>query len=209
MVFFADSDAAAPFRGRLDRDTRLTDSGRIAAQGAGRQLRAQFEYFDVVIDSGFVRTRQTADLLLEAWSAGERAAIERRSNDLIREREPGDAVNMTTAEAAAAFPWLTAYWQEAGRYRARPPGGESLEDVGARVRQFIEAEWPTLAERRVLLVTHVGTAQMLRMCLDGWLPDQVESRMAESPIGNCGVVAYEFDSAGAARSIDVCGSEQP
>ena len=154
-----------------------------------------------MIDSGYARTRDTADLLLQAWTDDERRTIDRRTNDLLRERDAGDAVNMTEAEAAAAFPWLQQYWQETGRFRATPPGGESLADVAERARAFLDSEWSALANRRVLLVTHVGTGQMLRLHLEGWSPDEVDERLSASPIGNCGVVAYDFEPDGTARPI--------
>lgn len=201
MVFFENSEAAAPFRGKPDRDTALTESGRNAARALGHRLRDEFGQFDLVIDSGYLRTRLTADLLLEAWDEDERTAIERRTNDLLRERDAGDAENMTAAEASAAFPWLQEYWQETGRYLARPPGGESLADLADRARGFLDQEWSNMAGRRVLLVTHVGTGQMLRMCLEGWPPDAVEERLTSSPIRNCGVVAYEFKPNGTAQAL--------
>lgn len=98
---------------------------------------------------------------------------------------------MTEAEAAAAFPWLQEYWQTEGPYFARPPGGESLADLGNRVKLFLESDFKAFAGRRVLLVTHIGTMQMLRMHLESWPQEEIEAKLLGDPIRNCDVFAYK------------------
>lgn len=191
--FFDDVAAAAPFRGRADKETALTEAGQRMARALGEELRERFSAFDAVIDSGYRRTVETADLALEAWPAVARAAA-RSSNVLLRERDAGYAVNMTTTEAEAAFPWLQDYWKAEGPFYARPPGGESLADVARRVEVFLYRELASLAGRRALLVSHIGTIQMLRMLLERWPPEDVPQRLAQQPIGNGAIVAYAFDT---------------
>jgi len=189
--FFPDADAAAPFRGRSDAATALTEAGRAAARALGLALRERFDAFDLIIDSGVRRTIETTEGVLEAWSETERAGMTRMSDYLIRERDPGHAVNMTTDEAAQAFPWLQDYWKSEGPFYARPPGGENLADVAMRVQRFLESRRVAMADRRVLIVTHVRTAQLLRLTLEAPNPNEWRHQLPYEPLGNCGVLAYE------------------
>lgn len=86
--FFEASDAEI-FRGRSDRSTVLTEAGRAMARALGERLREEHRIFDAIVDSGFRRTQETVEHLLEAWPVSERDAIERHSNVLLRERDVG------------------------------------------------------------------------------------------------------------------------
>ena len=195
--FFGSETDAAPFRGQADRSTVLTEAGRALARAPGERLREEHESFDVIVDSGFRRTQETVEHLLEAWPVEERDAIERHSNDLLRERDAGYALNMTEEEAASAFPWLQEYWRTEGPYFERPPGGESLADLALRVKLFLESDLKAFAGRRLLLVTHIGTMQMLRMHLEAWPLAEIDAKLRGEPIRNCDTFAYTLDSTAA------------
>lgn len=201
--FFPDAETAAPFRGHSDAATALTEAGRAAARALGLVLRDRFGAFDLIIDSGVRRTIETTEGVLEAWSDAERAGVSRVSDDLVRERDPGYAVNMTTDEAAHAFPWLRDYWKSEGPFYSRPPGGESLADVAMRVQRFLESQRAAMADRRVLVVTHVRTAQLLRLTLEAPSPDKGRHQ----PLGNCEVLAYEPGPDG--RLVPLLGPASP
>ena len=134
-TFFPDDESRQALRGEADHRTPLTELGCQQARDAGHRIREQFGAFDYVYHSGYRRAAQTAEFMLEAYTAEEREALQVRHNLFLREREPGFAFDMTTAEAAAAFPWLQEYWDTSGRFFARPPGGESLADVAQRIMQ--------------------------------------------------------------------------
>ncbi|MCR4375493.1 MAG: histidine phosphatase family protein [Acidobacteria bacterium] len=189
-VFFPDEASRTAFMGQPDPATPLTDEGIVQARELGVRLREAYGSFDIAFDSGYRRTKDTLTVALEAWPDAERLRIERRSHFLLRERDTGYAVNMTTAEASAAFPWLQDYWCAEGPFVARPPGGESLAEVAARVQQFLELHRDALAGRRVLLVTHAGTLRMFRFLLEGWSHEEVERRLRDDPMDNCLVMAY-------------------
>jgi probable phosphoglycerate mutase len=189
-VFFPDEASRAPFRGRSDADTPLSEVGLTQARALGVQLRAEHGTFDVVFDSGYVRTRDTLTAVLEAWPLNERRSIERHSDDLLRERDAGHAGNMTTVEAEAAFPWLREYWQAEGPLFARPPGGESLMDVAGRVRLFLATRDAVLANRRVLIVSHIGTMRMFRYVLANPSSDPRSPQWQTDVIANCGTLVF-------------------
>ncbi len=193
-TFFPDDESRQALRGEADHRTPLTELGCQQARDAGHRVREQFGSFDYVYHSGYRRAAQTAELMLQAYSVEEREALQVRHNLFLREREPGFAFDMTTAEAAAAFPWLQEYWETSGRFFARPPGGESLADVAQRVYLFLGMLFRDRAGAKVLVVSHGGTMRMFRYLLERWTYDDVVDRWSSEPIKNCGVVAYRFDS---------------
>jgi probable phosphoglycerate mutase len=189
-VFFPDEESRAAFAGVPERQAALTELGWQQARALGVRLREEHERFDLVLHSGYRRTRETAEALLEAWPVDARAAMVVGEDPLLSERDAGHAVNMTTAEAREAFPWLAEYWRTTGPLFARPPGGESIADVAARVRLFLRSREAEFASRRVLLVTHNGTLRAFRSVLEGWTSDEFEQHLRGDGHANCAVLAY-------------------
>lgn len=73
----------------------------------------------------------------------------------LREQSLGDWEGRSWAELSADDPaGVTAYWE---RYHAaRPPGGESLADLSARVSAWWDASEPGVRGGRVVVATHIG-----------------------------------------------------
>ena len=197
-VYFADDAARQVVRGVPDHLIELTADGRKQAQQTGLGIRARFGAFDYVFTSGYARTEQTAEAILEAYPAAERAGMRVKSELFIRERDPGFAYDMTTAEAEAAFPWLNEYWQTFGGFMARPPGGESLADVTGRVHMFLNTIARDHAGQKILVVTHGGTLRCFRFLLEGWTYSQAQRWPAGGSPANCGVTTYRGDGEGLA-----------
>jgi broad specificity phosphatase PhoE len=192
-AFFLDDESRKAVQGVADHHVSLTDEGRRQAEVTGRALRAHIGRFDCVYHSGYRRTEETTAGLLSAYSSHERASMPVCHHLFLRERDAGWAYDMTTAEAEAAFPWLRGYWETFGRFFARPPGGESMADVVARVDRFLNELFRDHAGRRALLVTHGGTLRALRYLLEGWTYEEFTKHWCE-PVPNCAVTAYEWDS---------------
>lgn len=189
--FFLDDEARKPVRGIPDHRIPLTDEGRRQARLAGIALRERFGRFDQLYHSGYLRTIDTANLLLEAYPPEERVSIRVRHHLFIRERDQGHAYDMTDAEASAAFPWLQDYWNTFGPFFARPPGGESLAQVCERVYAFLQKLTRTMAGKRVLIVAHGGTIWCFRYVLERWTYDEAEHRFQTESIPNCSITSYE------------------
>ena len=51
---------------------------------------------------------------------------------------------------------------------ARPPGGESLADVVARVHTFLGTLFRDRGGQKILVVTHGGTIRCFRFLLERW-----------------------------------------
>jgi 2,3-bisphosphoglycerate-dependent phosphoglycerate mutase len=194
-VYFADDAARRVMRGTPDHLVELTPAGRQQAIETGVALRAQFGSFDYVYTSGYRRTVATADGLLAAYPDAERARMQVRTNIFIRERDPGHAYDMTQDEAEVAFPWLADYWQTFGGFMARPPGGESLADVVARVHTFLDTLFRDRAGQKILVVTHGGTIRCLRFALERWTYEQAERWPPGQSPANCGVTTYRYSPA--------------
>src|SRR5579872_1430845 len=105
-VYFEGDEERSAIKGIPDHDIPLTALGVEQAEQTGVALRENHGPFDYVYHSGYVRTADTTEHILSAYSPEERAKIEVRHNPFIRERDPGYTYEMTTEEAEAAFPWL-------------------------------------------------------------------------------------------------------
>jgi broad specificity phosphatase PhoE len=203
--FYLDDESRRAVKGIPDHLIPLTDAGRRQAGQTGVALRAEFGAFDAVYHSGYVRTRDTAEHLLAAYTPEERAAMHVRHHLFIREREQGHTYDMTEAEATAAFPWLQDYWTTSGPFFARPPGGESLAQVCERVYAFLQKLARTMAGKRVLVVTHGGTIWCFRYVLERWTYEEAERRFRTETNPNCAVTAYRLDDAVRGLALQYAG----
>lgn len=191
--FYLDDESRKAVKGIPDHRIALTDEGHRQALATGTALRREFGTFDVVFHSGYVRTVQTAEGLLAAYTPDERAAMTVRHHLFVRERDGGHAYDMTDAEASAAFPWLQDYWNTFGPFFARPPGGESLAQVCERVYAFLQKVARTMAGKRILVVTHGGTMWCFRYVLERWTYEEAERRFQTESNPNCAVTSYAYD----------------
>jgi broad specificity phosphatase PhoE len=129
----------------------LSPRGREEALARARQLAARFDPV-ALYSSPFVRALETARLV------GGVLGLEPIAVDALREQDfgewrgqPYDLIDRTDRELGAAARW-----------RWRPPGGESLEEVVARAGPAIDA----IAERHlgaeVIVVSHGGVMAALQ-----------------------------------------------
>jgi broad specificity phosphatase PhoE len=193
LTYFADDAARRCVKGVPDYKIELTDDGLKQALITGTGLRAEYGTFDYAYHSGYARTAQTLNGILEAYTPEERNNIKVRENMFIRERDSGYAYDMTEEEARAAFPWLKEYWQTMGGFMGRPPGGESLADVCQRVYLFLNMLFRDRAGQKVLVVTHGGTLRAFRKLLEHWSYDRATEAFKTDPPLNCSVISYSCD----------------
>jgi len=121
--------------------------------------------------------------------------VELRTSDRIRERDTGYAYDMTVDEAHGYFPWIKEYFREFGYFYARPPGGESQADVCERVYRFIGHLFSIRAGKKVLVVTHGGTARAFRYNLEKWTGRMYVEKLKEATLENCGLIVYQYNPA--------------
>jgi len=191
-VYFNDDEARKSVQGIPDHNIPLTALGNEQAIETGEALKERFGQFSYIYHSGYRRTIETTDGILQAYSDAEKAEMKVRQNSFIRERDPGFAYDMTTEETEAAFPWLGEYWKTFGGFMARPPGGESLADVTNRVYTFLGMLFRERRGEDVMVVTHGGTLRCFRYLLEHWDYEQAVTWNHEPHPSNCGVTTYEY-----------------
>jgi broad specificity phosphatase PhoE len=150
---------------------------------------------DVIIHSGYIRTKMTALGLFRRFSL-DNPDILFLEDVSLRERESGCSYTMSQEEVAAHLPYVQPYWDTLKGLFARPVSGESLLDVvEKRLRWFIVKVWKQHAGKQVCLVTHGRVIQCLRYMLDDMTWEQMEEFLArpDSTCENCSVTVYRYD----------------
>ncbi len=131
----------------------LTERGRRQAERAAALVTAitEDEWGDVppateVVASPMVRTQETAAVVAE------RIGLPVRTEPLVAECDFGEWEGLVAAEIEARWPGDLERWHEDASFRA--PGGESIEDVGARMHTVLERLRAGGVGRTVVVVTH-------------------------------------------------------
>jgi 2,3-bisphosphoglycerate-dependent phosphoglycerate mutase len=147
-----DWNASARIQGQ--RDIPLNAKGRWQAERAAQSLRSAGEPLAAIYSSDLLRAHATAQAIAAAHG------MDVQSDERLRERSFGAYEGRTFDELERLWP------QETARWRARdatwaPPGGETLQVLGARVRAVTDA----LAQRHpgelIVLVAHGGVLDMM------------------------------------------------
>lgn len=191
-IYFADEYARRHVKGIPDYEIPITELGKKHAKETGKYLKEQFGTFDYIYHSGYKRTKDTMDAILESYSKEDKSKMTIHHNAFIRERDPGYTYDMTEAEATKAFPWLPEYWQTYGGFFAYPPGGESIAKMTERVYQFIGMLYDDHTNQKILVVTHGGTIRAFRFLLESWNYEQAITWPKGSEPKNCGITIYDY-----------------
>jgi probable phosphoglycerate mutase len=192
-TYFADEYARETVKGIPDHEIPLTNNGFEQAHETGIYLRNRFGVPDYFYNSGYLRTEQTQQTILEAFTPEEISRIKQRMNPEIRERDAGYAYDMTTEEAEAHFPYLKEHWATFGGFLARPPGGESLYDVSRRVYTFLNTLFRDRRGKKVWVTTHGGTLRAFRFRLERWNYEKALRWPEGQSPKNCGITVYKLD----------------
>lgn len=165
-------------------DVDLSEQGIAEAKAAGTSLK--FINFDKVFTSTLKRAYNTASLALT--EAGQKKELIK--HDDLRERDYGDLTGLNKDEMRKKFGEEQVHiWRRS--YDVRPPGGESLKDVVARVTPYYEAHIKPLidAGQNVLVAAHGNTLRALLIILGEYTPETVNN--AELPTGV--PLVFEYD----------------
>jgi probable phosphoglycerate mutase len=140
-------------------DPELTSDGLAQARAAARRLAggaegdAVFGPIDVIVASPLRRTQQTAQAVAEL------AGLEVHTDEGFREMDFGGLEGLSFAEARARYPdELTAFLSSV---HTAAPGGESVEQAGARAAAARDRTASRFARKTVLIVTHVTPIKTL------------------------------------------------
>ena len=138
-------------------DPELTDIGRRQAADAARYL-SQKGGIAAVVSSPLQRARATAA------AAADALGLPVRVDDDLIETDFGEWEGLTVLEAAQRHPDVHGRWlRDTG---LRPPGGESFDDVAARVHRVRDRIVADYGPSTVLVVSHVTPIKtLLRLAL--------------------------------------------
>lgn len=139
---------------RGQRDVPLSTLGRAQHARLAAWMARHEPRPDVVISSDLGRCLDLGERLARATGA------ELRTEPCLREQSFGDWEGRSWQELTRADgPAVTAWWDD--YVDARPPGGESLADLDARVAAWWESVAATRAGGRVAVVTHIGVVRVM------------------------------------------------
>lgn len=131
----------------------LTEAGRDEARAAGAALAEV--HFDIAMCSGLLRTRETAELVLEAHPYDLPLEVEPRFEEL----RSGQYIDFRSAEQLAAT--MTFQFEAAGDPGATfLEGGEAFSDAMARIADGIEALLARPGWHTALVVAHEGVNRL-------------------------------------------------
>jgi probable phosphoglycerate mutase len=140
------------FSGSGGADPELSPEGEAQARAAAAAVASRGPV-DAVVSSPLRRARQTADVV-----AGE-LGLPVREVETLRECAFGEWEGLTFAEVQEQWPdELTAWLADTS---VAPPGGESFDAVGARVRRARDQLIARHPGRTVLAVSHVTPIKLL------------------------------------------------
>jgi broad specificity phosphatase PhoE len=165
-------------------DLPLTELGYRQARDVAEHLKAGFQA-ELVVVSPFVRAHETGRVIAE--TLGVPLTIEPQ----LYERDVGALKGQSYDDLERAPDYdLTRPWAW------RPAGGESYEDVKARVAPILDRLAREHAARDVVVVSHGGVMQTLQAHVtDDW-------RNLHAP-PNCGIIVIEHDTNGYHRPLIV------
>jgi broad specificity phosphatase PhoE len=192
--FLASTSAVIQAGGLPDHEVPLSKRGKEQACEVGKRL-MKLGNFDTYFDSGYKRSCETLNLILESFPESERDPEKRRSHLDLREREPGYLFNMTVTEVNRYFPWYQEYEAIFGKFYATPPGGESIAHVCSRVHVFLTSLRHARSDKRVLIVTHGRVMLCFRYWLEKIPASEVAKLFDNTHIDNCDVLRYIYNEA--------------
>ncbi len=135
-------------------DPPLSERGVVQAHQCAERFAASSGPVDWLVCSDLLRTRQTAAAI------GERLGLTWQPTPELRELAIGRWTGMTRAEIAKAEPRLLEEF-DSGDPDVRPGGGETRNEIRARVRAVVETLAVGHPGRRLVLVVHAGVIRAL------------------------------------------------
>tara|TARA_B100002051_G_scaffold275654_1_gene320430 strand:- start:1575 stop:5087 length:3513 start_codon:yes stop_codon:yes gene_type:complete len=143
----------------------LTDKGKEQATTSAAKL----EDIDVIIHSGFQRTKETAEIVAARFPG-----VELIEDDRIRELDLSDDFEgQTWKEYNASF----GTWEE--KFKKELVGSENRLDVQKRMGEFLYDLDKRYADKKILIVSHAGPLFALECAIDGLNIEQSKSYFAD------------------------------
>ncbi|MBF8187543.1 histidine phosphatase family protein [Nonomuraea sp. K274] len=177
---------------RGDDEVTLTGLGRAQAAALGRLLAVLpgDEAPELVWCSPYLRALDTWKIAWAAWAAG---PLPVTVDERLRDQEAGEFARLNLAAIAERRPEELRRRETEGAYAYRPPGGESLADVVARLRDFLADLDERAGGRRVLIVAHDSVVLGLRHVITGSPDAELAAVLEFAPVLNASVSVWRVD----------------
>lgn len=157
----SDMNTKSHLIGGRSNETPLTEKGIAQAEQLGRYFLQEHIVPDQVYASPAIRTRHTALHTLKAMGIDTEPLID----DRLQELEQGEWVgqNRTIIYNDEVLADIAAQGKD-----FKSPGGESMNEVGERMLEWVESTIDTSENRRVFVFTHGFAIRCLASILHGW-----------------------------------------
>lgn len=168
-------------------DVPLTDAGRAEARRAGQLLCQHRIILDFAASSVLQRAAHTLDIVLSVLG---QETVPTDRTPILNERHYGELQGMDKTKAARVYGVEQVHiWRRS--YTDGPPGGESLQDVAARVLPYFQGKLvPQLSSgKNVLIVAHEHPLRAIIMQLEELTPQQ----LLQLELATAVPVVYEYD----------------
>jgi len=142
-------EGGVKYRGTVD--DPLTEAGRFAMDGVWTKLQGKV---DLIVASPLTRCAEPA----KEWAT--QAGIDCLIDERVVEMRYGAWEGKTSTEIRAEFPGMLERWR-ADPTGQRPPGGESPEELRARLTDWWQEARELHEGKRMLVVAHSGSLRML------------------------------------------------
>ena len=141
------------------KDEDLNEVGIKQVQIAINNLKEKGEKFDLIITSPLKRAKNSAQIIAKEMG------IPIIENTLLRERNFGELDGLTWEDFSQKFPDIAA--QNTPTFQDCLPSGESIADVEARVKDFLQEISKEYQNKNILVMTHAGIIRILKRVLGG------------------------------------------
>ncbi|WP_188187366.1 histidine phosphatase family protein [Nonomuraea sp. SYSU D8015] len=174
---------------RGDDEVTLTELGRTQATALGRLLASLpgGEAPQLVWCSPYLRALDTWKIAQGEWGVD---PLPVTVDTRLRDQGAGAFAHHNLAAIRERFPEQLARRESEGAYAFRPPGGESLADVVARLRDFLGDLDGRADGRRVLIVAHDSVVLGLRHVIAGGPDAELAAVLAYAPVLNASVSVW-------------------
>jgi isoleucyl-tRNA synthetase len=154
-------------------EDHLTEEGKEQVKFAAQSLKDK--KIDLLVVSPFVRTKETAEIVLRELGLPESVMV---FDERIKEINPGEYDGRSWNEYHESNKESSKYnW-----FDRKVPGGESLREVAKRTGECLYDLESKYKDKNILLVTHGGTSWLAYVISGMYTPDNKEYREADTHV---------------------------
>lgn len=185
-------------KGVPDHMTPLSGKGKTQAYATGRALAAEFNEFHTVYYSPWLRTTETAELILDGFKSRAREKMKKRffENLFLTEQDYGD-LDIAVGDPEEVKRLYAKFYKAReviGKFYAKPPNGQSWHEKCKDTHNFLDIIFrPNRHGQKILVVTHGVTMQTFRSHLERIGGEKLVELYEADKNKNCGVSHYEWN----------------